>query len=85
MQIVFRKSFQKDFVKCPAKVQSHAEKRVSIFVADRFNPLLNFHGLRGEYEDCYSINVTADFRIIFYLNDDTMHLVRIGTHSQLYE
>ncbi len=84
MQIVFRKSFQKDFAKCSAKIQLHAEERVELFITDRFSPLLNYHALRGDYADCYSINITADFRIIFHLSDDTMHLIRIGTHSQLY-
>lgn len=84
MQIVFRKSFQKDFAKCSAKIQAQAQERVELFVDDRFNPLLNFHILRGAYEDCHSINITSDARAIFYLADDTMHLIRIGTHSQLY-
>jgi mRNA-degrading endonuclease YafQ of YafQ-DinJ toxin-antitoxin module len=69
----------------PLKIQSYAEERVELFITDRFSPLLNFHGLRGEYVDCYSINVNADFCIIFYLSDDTMHLICIGTHSQLLD
>ncbi len=84
MQIIFRKSFQKDFAKCAAKIQSQTEERVALFISDRFNPLLNYHALRGDYVNCYSINVTADFRIIFHVDSDTMHLMRIGTHSQLY-
>ncbi len=85
MQIIFRKSFQKEFAKCTGKIQSQTEERVALFISDRFNPVLNFHGLRGKYVDCYSINVNADSRVIFYLSDSTMHLIRIGTHSQLYK
>jgi addiction module RelE/StbE family toxin len=84
MQIIFRKSFQKDFAKCPLKIQAQTEERVALFIADRFNPLLNFHALKGEYDDCFSINVNADARVIFHVFADTMHLIRIGSHSQLY-
>lgn len=84
MQIVFRKSFQKDFAKCSVKIQAQAEERVLLFMNDRFHPLLNFHALKGEYEHCFSINVTADIRALFSISGDVMHLIRIGTHSQLY-
>ncbi len=84
MEIFFRKSFQKDFAKCSLKIQTQTEVRVALFLADRFNPLLNFHALRGEYENCFSINITADMRVIFYLSGEDIHLMRIGSHSQLY-
>lgn len=84
MQIIFRKSFQKDFAKCSTKTQTQTEERVALFLQDRFHPLLNFHALKGEFEDCFSINVNADIRVIFHVSADTMHLIRIGSHSQLY-
>lgn len=85
MQIVFQKSFQKDFAKCSIKVRQQAEERVQLFVADRFLPLLNLHALKGEFAGCFSVNVNADIRIIFYLATDTIYLMRIGSHSQLYK
>jgi addiction module RelE/StbE family toxin len=84
MQIIFRKSFQKDFARCSSKIQAQTEERVEFFLQDRFHPLLNFHALKGEYEDCFSINVNADVRVIFRVSADTMHLIRVGSHSQLY-
>ena len=85
MRIIFQKSFQKDFTKCPAKVRIQAQERIELFVADRFNPLLNLHALKGDYVGCWSINVNADVRIIFYQEDDMMVLLRVGSHSKLYE
>ena len=85
MQIIFRKSFQKDFTKCPPKIQTQTEERIALFILDRFNPLINFHALRGDYADCYSVNINADVRVIFSVSNTVMHLMRIGTHSQLYK
>ena len=81
MSIVFQKVFQKDFAKYTAKIQPATEERVSLFISDRHNPLLNFHALRGDFADCFSINITADIRVIFYLKEGVMYLIRIGTHS----
>ncbi len=85
MEIIFHKSFIKDAAKVQAKIRKQAQERVSLFQSDRFHPLLHFHALKGDFAGYYSINVNADVRIIFYLANNAMHLVRIGTHNQLYE
>jgi addiction module RelE/StbE family toxin len=84
MHVIIRRSFEKDFSKCSAKVKMQTEKRTALYMKDRFHPLLRMHALRGEYEGCFSINVNADVRVIFYLDGDTIHLLRVGTHAQLY-
>lgn len=84
MQIIFQKSFQKDFAKCTVKVQSQTQTRIELFINDRFNPLLNFHALKGEYMGCFSINVNADVRALFFVDGDTIYLIRVGSHAQLY-
>ena len=85
MQIIFQRSFQKDFAKCTAKVQMQTQDRIGLLIKDRFHPLLNFHSLKGEYEGCFSINVSADIRVLFYTDGDVMCLIRVGSHAQLYE
>ena len=84
MDIVFQKSFQKDYAKQKASTKRQTKERISLFLEDRFSPLLNYHALKGEFLGCYSLNVSADVRVIFYVENDTMYLIRVGTHSQLY-
>ena len=84
MDIVFQKSFQKDYAKQKAGKKHQAKERISLFLEDRFSPLLNYHALKGEFLGCYSLNVSADVRVIFFVEHDTMYLIRIGTHSQRY-
>jgi len=57
---------------------------MELFLKDRFHPQLNFHALKGDYLNCFSINVNSDYRIIFHIKDDSVFLIKIGTHSQLY-
>lgn len=84
MELIFHQSFYKDLAKFSPKIRRQAKDRTKLFVEDRAYPLLRFHALKGEHVGLYSINVNADIRILFYLSDNEMHLIRIGTHSQLY-
>ncbi len=41
--------------------------------------------LRGEWEGFRSFEVAADWRVIYKIEDNILHLVRAGTHRDLYE
>ncbi|MDP2090335.1 MAG: type II toxin-antitoxin system mRNA interferase toxin, RelE/StbE family [Candidatus Gracilibacteria bacterium] len=51
-----------------------------------FEKKYNVHILNGKYNKYYSINLTGDFRIIFDIDNQNkiIHLLDIGSHSQLY-
>jgi addiction module RelE/StbE family toxin len=52
---------------------------------DPFAKSLNNHALVGKYKGYRSINVTGDFRSIYWLQkSDVGIFVAIGMHSQLY-
>ncbi len=84
MRIQRSKRFDKEFHKQPRKVQEKFIERMVIFSQTANNPLLNIHGLTGEYRGCYSFNVSADIRVVYKIRDDVVSLMAIGTHSQLY-
>jgi mRNA interferase YafQ len=42
------------------------------------------HALKGEYNDCREFHVSGDLLVIYFIADDTLNLLRIGTHSQLF-
>ena len=84
MDIVFQKSFQKDYAKQKTSTKRQTKERISLFLEDRFSPLLSYHALKGEFLGCYSLNASADVRVIFYVENNTMYLIRVGTHSQHY-
>ena len=84
MRIQRSKRFDKEFSKQPSKVQDKFVERIQLFVKDPKSPLLNIHGLTGEYRGCFSFNVSADVRVVYEIRDDVVSLMAIGTHSQLY-
>ena len=42
------------------------------------------HSLKGEYKDCREFHISGDLLIIYFITDDTLNLLRIGSHSQLF-
>ena len=86
MKIVFQKSFEKKYIKLPAKIKKKVKERNILFESDPYDPILNNHALSGKYVSYRSINITGDIRIVYKLvNKNTALFVTIGTHSKLYK
>ena len=85
MRYLISKKFKKNFDKLPSLVKKQFSRRRKLFESEPTHPLLHNHQLIGKYGDCRSFNVTGDVRVIFsHLDAKTIHLIDIGTHSQLY-
>ncbi|MEZ4103804.1 MAG: type II toxin-antitoxin system mRNA interferase toxin, RelE/StbE family [Candidatus Paceibacterota bacterium] len=84
MKIVFHKKFQKAFSKQSKSTQAKFKIVIQQFSEDEFHSSLNNHTLLGKYKILRSIDVTGDIRVHYKKESDTVVLVNIGTHSQLY-
>lgn len=85
MLVKYSKRFAKSYDKAPTKVRGLFERRVEIFVEDKYHPLLNNHALGGKFMGYRSINITGDWRAVFMeLLGGVAYFVDLGTHSQLY-
>ena len=84
MEIVFHKQFKKKFKKLPVKVRQQFFEHLELFTSDSTHPTLNNHSVDKAFPDCRSINVTGDYRAIFYLEVTVVTFITIGTHSELY-
>lgn len=87
MKIKFSRKFSKQYTKAPSKVKLAFDRRLKLFLDNKFHSLLNNHPLIGKYQNYRSINVTGDWRAIFKeLNSGKIiYFEAIGTHSQLYK
>lgn len=90
MNIKFSKKFKKHQEKADKDVQDAFERRLKLFLAEPFHPLLNNHSLSGKLTGFRSINITGDFRALYseYYDKDSNHFLTfesLGTHSQLYK
>ncbi|MEK7101710.1 MAG: type II toxin-antitoxin system mRNA interferase toxin, RelE/StbE family [Patescibacteria group bacterium] len=85
MEVLLHPSFIKDFKKCEKNVRAKFVERKQVFILNPFHPLLNNHQLHGKWAGHRSINITGDYRAIFYTKGDSIVFIRIGTHPQLYK
>ncbi|WP_368031408.1 type II toxin-antitoxin system YafQ family toxin [Arcobacter sp. s6] len=43
------------------------------------------HFLTGDGKDTKEFHISGDLLVIYMINDNTLQLLRIGTHSQLFK
>ena len=43
------------------------------------------HPLKGEYKECREFHVSGDLLVIYFIEDETLNLIRIGSHAQLFK
>lgn len=86
MKIIFSKSFVKQFKKVPVKIQDQFKKRLKDLNSQQNVSSLKIHALKGEYKGYKSMNVSGDWRALFYQKDNDIFIFELmGTHSQLYK
>ena len=85
MKIKYLPKFKKQFKKLPNIIQNQFQSRMAILINDITNPILKVHPLKGNFAGYWSMNVSGDFRALFYYEDETIVVFAlIGTHSNLY-
>jgi len=84
VEVLVKKKAFKQLSKLPKKVQKRFALKLNIFKEDQFHPLLNNHSVEGVYPGCRSINITGDYRALYYIQGDLFIFIEIGTHSELY-
>lgn len=81
----YSKRFKKNLKQLDSKTIEAFKNRFLIFQDNEYAYILNNHPLRGEYADCKSINITADYRMVYKRVDNLYIIIDIGTHSKLYQ
>lgn len=80
MNVVFHKRFDKMANKLSPKVKVKMVERITLFSRDPLAYMLRNHALNTPYKGSYSIDITGDYRAIYYLVDDqTAMFTHIGT------
>jgi len=85
MQVRFGSKFEKQHGKVGLKIRAAFTKRLELFLQNPLLPILNNHGLTGKYAGFRSINVTGDWRAVYFEENGMATFVALGTHSQLYK
>ncbi len=85
MSIISGTSFKNKYSKLEKKIRNNFKERISIFIFDEFNPILNNHSLRGKYLGYRSINVSGDIRAIYKKRNNVAIFVYIDNYNNLYK
>ncbi len=85
MVMRFNSRFKKEYQKSPKKIKTAFDTRLQIFKENPYHSLLNNHSLAGNYKDFRSINITGDWRALYFeVSKEEIVFVVIGKHSKLY-
>lgn len=81
-------AFIKALKKTEVRIRKSFKEKIVIFAKNPYDPNLNNHKLKQDYEGYRSIDITADYRVIYeeiIENDEPIaYFLLIGTHEQLY-
>lgn len=61
-------------------------KTITILEDNPYHPSLRLHKLHGKLRDYYSVAINLKYRIMidFIVRDDTVILISIGSHGEVY-
>ena len=81
-------AFIKALKKVDVRIRKSFKQKIAIFAKDPFNPQLNNHPLKREYQGYRSIDITVDYRALYQEKkegeDAIAYFTLLGTHDQLY-
>ena len=81
-KVLYSSRFEKSFGYLPSRIRELALKKDKLFRENPFHPSLETHKLGGKFKDTLAYSINKDFRVHFYfLNDETVVYVNIGTHE----
>ncbi|WP_420266763.1 type II toxin-antitoxin system YafQ family toxin [Candidatus Magnetominusculus dajiuhuensis] len=83
----FKKPFVRQALKLTKNSQALDAKLSKVLMSLRenpFTPSLKTHKLSGNLSDRYACSLTEDIRITFMLSGDTLYLLNIGSHDEVY-
>lgn len=83
--------FEKHFMRLANKLTKNSPEKdhrlnsvLSLLQNAPFTPSLKTHKLKGNMEGLYACSLTPNLRIVFELSTDTIHLIDIGSHDEVY-
>jgi addiction module RelE/StbE family toxin len=79
----FLKRAKKLLKKNPNLKKAYEELYIKL-ASDPFDPSLHTHALTGQLKGKHGCSLTYELRVIFKLYDDTVHLLDMGTHDEVY-
>ena len=88
LDIAIHKAFVKDTKKAKLNTTNTAKlfMYISLILNEKELPgESKDHNLTGNYKDTREFHVSGDLLVVYRIEDNTLELLRLGTHSQLFK
>jgi len=88
LDIAVHKQFTKDLQKAKLNPTNSAKLfiYISLLLEEKELPSqARDHNLIGEWQDTREFHISGDLLVIYRIQNSTLELLRIGTHSQLFK
>ena len=88
LDLCVHKIFTKDLKKAQLKPTNRAKLYlyISLLLNNEELPSeAKDHYLTGEWKDTKEFHISGDLLVIYMIDENTLQLLRIGTHSQLFK
>ena len=74
------------FLKKHKDIVERYKKTIQLMELDPFHSSLRLHALKGKLKDLHSVSIDMEYRISieFYVKDNRIIPVNIGTHDEVY-
>ncbi len=88
-KIIYTDSYNKKaaaFLKKHPDLLSQYEKTLKLMELNPGHPSLKLHKLKGKHADLYAVSININYRIslLFFLQDDAIVPVNVGSHDEIY-
>ncbi len=87
MRLKYTKNFHKSYSKRIGRnknLDKRFYERLQLFIQNPQNLILKDHKLTGARKQFRAFSVTGDIRVIYYIEKETIYLIDIGSHNQVY-
>ena len=88
LDIAIHKAFTKDIKKAKLNPTNTAKLflYISLLLNEEDLPAESRdHNLTGNYQDTREFHISGDLLVVYRIEENTLELLRLGTHSQLFK
>jgi len=83
-ELEFSQKFKKRVKKINPQRRQKLPQLFKLFQQNPFSPKLKTHKLSGKLSRFYAFSVSPNLKIVFYKSRQTLILIDIGSHDQVY-
>lgn len=87
LAVTFSKKFRRDMKhiqKQPQLMAATYEVIEALRHRKKLAPRYKDHKLAGDYAGCRECHVKPDLLLVYYIENETLHLARLGSHAELF-